>query len=151
MHVCSVEDMLRGQKKLHNPLHFYSCSYLRNPEQRGSSHLFPLAQPTLVHLWFVENGEFVIQCQMMVFPGPAAPHLQPLPRLSLQGAPLLSLSTGPWWGKGSASPWDAHAISDIPLAYRFYFSTHGAQLLVSDQHGVTLVPPSLRGKRDRQR
>lgn len=33
--------------------------------------------------------------------------------------------------------------SVIHLAYHFYFSAFGAQLLVSDQHGVTLAPPGL--------
>ena len=37
-------------------------------------------------------------------------------------------------------------ISIIPLTYHFYFLTCGAQLLISDQHGVTLDPPGLRGE-----
>lgn len=40
-------------------------------------------------------------------------------------------------------------ISVFPLAYHFHFSTCGAQLLVSEQHGVTLVPPGLRGETEK--
>lgn len=40
--------------------------------------------------------------------------------------------------------------SVIPLAYHPHFSTCGAQLLVSDEHGVTLVPPGLRRDRERE-
>lgn len=34
------------------------------------------------------------------------------------------------------------------VAYHFYFSTRGAQPLASEQPGVSLVPPSLREKRE---
>lgn len=48
-------------------------------------------------------------------------------------------------------PGDTHAHTCHPLTYHFHTSTCGAQLLVSDQRGVVLVPPSLQGERERQR
>lgn len=37
-----------------------------------------------------------------------------------------------------------------PLTYHFHFSTRRAHLLLSDQHGIALVPPNLWGERDRE-
>lgn len=48
-------------------------------------------------------------------------------------------------------PGDTHAHTCHPLTYHFHSSTCGAQLLVSDQRGVVLVPPSLQGERERDR
>ena len=42
-------------------------------------------------------------------------------------------------------------MSAILLDYHFHFSTRGAQLLVSDQRGVSLVPPGLCGERETER